>query len=78
MRWVRRWILACVSNTTAAAMEAESRRWWVQCPQCHHAVSVWDLGGLRWKASGSPQTRRVCPACGQRGWHRIQYRPDPG
>lgn len=56
------------------AMEAESRRWMMQCP-CGHEVSVWDAGGIRWKGSGEPRRRFPCPKCGVT-WHRVYYRSD--
>jgi len=61
---------------TAAAMEAHSRAWLVQCPNCGHSRSIWELGGIRYKATGSPRTRLRCPNCGQSGWHRISKSAD--
>ena len=61
----------------AASMEAESREWMVRCPSCGYERSVWDSGGIRWKASGTSRQFRRCPNCGRRGWH-IVYRPRDG
>lgn len=33
-------------------MEAESRSWMVQCPNCKYEQSYWDMGGIRWGALG--------------------------
>ena len=54
-------------------MEAHSRAWLVQCPNCGHERSLWEIGGIRYKAAGNPRTRTRlrCPSCGQSGWHRI-------
>ena len=51
-------------------MEAESRNWMARCP-CGHERSIWDLGGVRWKAAGNPRRLLACPACGQNTWHTI-------
>jgi len=48
----------------ADAMEAESREWRTSCP-CGHEFSVWDAGGVRFKASGTTTTVLRCPSCGQ-------------
>ena len=47
----------------ADAMEAESREWVSDCV-CGRTFSVWDVGGIRFKAKGSPKQRLRCPDCG--------------
>lgn len=54
----------------AESMEAHSRSWMVRCP-CGFARSVWELGGIRWKAAGEPRWYRRCPRCGKRSWHKV-------
>ena len=61
---------------TAAAMEAHSRAWLVECPNCGHERSIWELGGIRYKAAGNPRTRLRCPKCGQAGWHKVHKAAD--
>lgn len=60
----------------AAAMEAHSRAWLVQCPNCGHERSIWELGGIRYKAAGNPRMRLRCPKCGQAGWHKVYKAAD--
>jgi transposase-like protein len=62
---------AFTSRETFAAMENESRSWMMQCPNCKYEISVWDMGGIRWKAAGTPKYNRVCPNCNQKGWHTL-------
>jgi DNA-directed RNA polymerase subunit RPC12/RpoP len=57
-------------------MEADSRQWMVRCPTCGFERSIWDLGGIRWKAAGNKRTFLRCPNCGHRGWHIVDRR-DP-
>jgi len=60
-----------VSDATFAAMENESRAWKVKCEKCNHLRSIWELGGIRYKAAGSKMVQTVCPNCGQRRWHSV-------
>ena len=55
-------------------MEAESRKWMALCRECNTAKSIWDHGGIRWKAGGNPSTRLKCTSCGKITWHSIEYR----
>jgi len=52
-------------------MEAESRAWMVTCNQCGASESMWERGGVRWKAAGKPRMRLNCPACGRITWHTV-------
>lgn len=60
----------------AESMERESRQWIATC-ECGCERSVWDLGGIRWKARGSPRRYLSCPRCGRRSWHRFNRKPPP-
>lgn len=60
-----RWFFRTFFPRTYVAMEAESREWIVHCPKCGHEVSVWDIGGIRYKAAGEPVWRRRCLGCGE-------------
>jgi hypothetical protein len=54
-----------------ARMEAESRRWLVQCARCGYEQSVWDWGGIRYKAAGTPRWYKKCPRCQRWSWHKV-------
>jgi hypothetical protein len=57
-----------------AAMEQESRLWKAECPHCRtDTTSVWDLGGIRYRATGEPRNRVRCPRCGEKHWLRIHW-----
>ena len=60
-----------IPRSWAASMEAESREWMVRCDRCGNEQSVWDLGGIRWKASGNSKQFRTCPNCGEGSWHTV-------
>ncbi len=63
-----------VPRSWASSMEAESRAWIVGCPACGFERSIWDLGGIRWKASGSKRILARCPSCGKVAWQKVFYR----
>ncbi|MCC6985512.1 MAG: hypothetical protein IT309_03710 [Anaerolineales bacterium] len=68
---LQKFIKMFVSEATFAAMETESRAWKVKCENCNHECSIWELGGIRYKAAGSKKLLRPCANCGQRGWHSV-------
>ncbi|HLF01144.1 MAG TPA: hypothetical protein VI547_04165 [Anaerolineales bacterium] len=55
----------------AEDMEAASRSWVMKCSACGHEQSIWDAGGIRWKAAGNPKRLRSCANCGNRTWHTL-------
>lgn len=63
-----------IPRSWAASMEAESREWMDRCGACGYEQSVWDLGGIRWKAAGTSKQYRSCPNCGRRSWHTVYRR----
>lgn len=48
----------------AASLEDESRAWRMRCP-CGAETSIWEMGGVRWKAAGQPRRLGECGACGR-------------
>jgi hypothetical protein len=75
---VQRFLRAVLPARLADDMEAESRAWIVRCEDCGEQRSVWELGGVRWKAKGTPRVLRRCPTCRDRTWHTVSRRPDAG
>lgn len=52
-------------------VERESRAWMVECGHCNHTDNVWDLGGIRYKASGTKRSGGVCRKCGRFSMRRV-------
>jgi len=74
MSWLQR-MLYKLFPKTAPDMEAQSRRWMLQCKQCGNEVSYWDIGGVRWKAySAGKVVGMRCRACGKFSGHRVYYK----
>lgn len=71
MNFIQRLFTRFVSPGTRAAMEAESREWMIRCPKCGFEQSVWESGGVRYKAYGTSRQYRGCPQCGQGSWHTV-------
>lgn len=76
MSGIQRFFKAIVSKSTFQKMEAESRSWILKCPNCNYETSVWERGGIRYKAAGTPKRLMVCSNCGQKNWHLI-YKKTP-
>ncbi len=45
------------------AIEKESKEWGFECPKCDEFTSVWELGGVRYRANDTPKMRVKCPKC---------------
>ena len=63
-----------VQRLATEAMEAESRAWMVQCPKCGSERSVWDMGGIRYKAAGTSRWLKRCPSCGRLVWMKVYWK----
>lgn len=75
--WLQRLLLSCLPRSWGESMEASTRLWMARCP-CGFERSLWELGGIRWKAAGGrPRTILRCPACGKHTWHAIVLSPNP-
>lgn len=60
---------AILPASWAESMEKESRRWMMRCENCNAEKSVWDFGGVRWKATGNPRRKMFCLDCKYNSWH---------
>lgn len=64
MSFVQRFFKTVLPGKWSRAMEAESRSWVMRC-HCGHETSVWDMGGIRYKAAGNPWRTGKCGKCGE-------------
>jgi|GEM_PF-1144679 len=71
MGTVQKLFKSVLPSNLAKSMEAESREWMVRCNDCGNEISVWDAGGIRWKASGNPIRRIKCPKCDKVSSHSV-------
>lgn len=54
------------------SIQSESSAWILTCP-CGQKRSVWEIGGVRWKASGTAKRLLPCSGCGQNTWQTLTY-----
>ena len=71
MSFIQKLAVAVLPRSWAQSMEAKSRAWMARCETCGGERSVWDLGGIRWKAAGNPRRRLSCASCGRVTWQRL-------
>lgn len=71
----QRFFLAIFPKSWGESMEADSRKWKSHC-KCGAFISIWDLGGIRWKAYGEPRQLRKCKGCGKITWQVVRRDPD--
>jgi hypothetical protein len=74
MSFFQRFFTAVFPKRWMEAMEADSRLWIVRC-SCGFTRSVWEMGGIRYKAIGEPRWYMKCSQCGKRSWHKVSYEP---
>lgn len=48
------------------AIKKESNQWKFTCEACNKRSSIWEAGGIRYKAKGEPKMRIKCPKCGEK------------
>lgn len=54
-----------VSKTKFEAMQQESEKWKFKCEECQKETSIWDIGGIRYKAKGNLKMKIKCSNCGK-------------
>jgi len=75
MSLVQRLMMKILPARWAEDMRADSERWKIRCPSCGHERSIWEIGGIRWRAAGQPRRLWRCRECGKVAWHII-YRKE--
>lgn len=75
MSGIQNFIKKFLPASWAESMEKESREWMLRCETCGTERSVWDIGGIRWKAAGNPVRRMLCDKCGLLTSHKT-YKPE--
>lgn len=69
---LRGFIMGFMSDDMKRKVEADSRKWIGQCRNCGAANSIWDIGGIRYKAIGRKHTRVKCLKCGKFSFHAFE------
>ena len=51
-------------------MEEDSRLWVFDC-DCGKTTNIWEIGGIRYKASGNKTSLVKCPRCAKKAMRKI-------
>jgi hypothetical protein len=71
--WIHRLIHRTAKPSLRERMEAESRQWICRCLTCGNERSVWEMGGVRYKAAGRSRALMRCPKCERLRCHLIYW-----
>lgn len=74
MSRIQKLMSAILPRKWVADMEAESRSWILHCEKCGFEQSIWDIGGIRWKATPKKKILWRCTNCHQWSWHGLTRR----
>ena len=67
MTFIQKFISSVLPKSWAADIQAESERWLLTCPNCGTVRSIWDIGGVRYKAYSKGKKVLVrCTQCKER------------
>jgi hypothetical protein len=76
MTLIQKFFSTVLPQKWADDMRAESQRWRIRCCSCGASRSLWDAGGIRWKAASvGKQTLAHCSRCGGRRAAAIERVP---
>lgn len=70
MSFIQRIVKTILPRNWGESIETESREWMISCP-CGYSRSIWDIGGIRWKAKGVRTVFMMCRQCRERTMHKI-------
>ena len=77
MTFIQKFVTTVLPKSWGQAIQTESQNWLLRCPACDSVHSVWDLGGIRFKAASSHKKVMVrCPQCSQISMMPLEYQ-DP-
>ena len=77
MSMLQRFFMAILPERWAESMKRDSQAWKIRCTKCDFMKSIWDVGGIRWKAySRGKRTLIRCPHCRAFRAAAVEHRPD--
>jgi len=77
MSAIQRFFLAILPRRWGESMKRDSQAWKFRCTTCNFTMSVWDAGGIRWKAySRGKRILMRCPHCHALRAAAVEHRPD--
>jgi hypothetical protein len=77
MSMLQRFFLAILPRHWGESMKRDSQAWKLRCTTCDFTMSIWEAGGIRWKAaSRGKRTMMRCPRCQVLRAAAVEHRPD--
>lgn len=78
MTFIQKFVLTVLPKSWGHAIQNESQHWLLRCPSCDAVLSVWDMGGIRFKAVSTGKRVRVrCLQCKQVQTMPMEYQKSP-
>ena len=78
MSIIQKFVTTVLPKSLRQAIQHESQNWLLRCPDCDSVQSVWDLGGIRFKAaSTNKKILARCPHCSQTNMMPLEYKEIP-
>lgn len=75
MTFIQKLVTTLLPASWSRAIRHESQRWLLRCPSCNTVRSVWEIGGIRFKATSTGKRVRVwCPHCEQARMMPLEYK----
>lgn len=69
MTFMQKLVIALLPRRWSEAIRAESQSWLLRCAACGASRSVWEAGGIRFKAASAGKRSMVwCAQCRQLRW----------
>jgi uncharacterized Zn finger protein len=66
MSFIQKLVTGILPKRWAESIKAESESWLLHCPTCGSIRSIWDIGGIRYKAASHGKRTMVwCQQCGK-------------
>jgi hypothetical protein len=78
MTLIQKFITTILPKSWAADIQAESESWLLTCPNCGTVRSIWDIGGVRYKAYPKKKKALVrCTQCKETRMMPLEYNKNP-
>ena len=78
MSFIQKFVTTVLPKSWSLAIQHESQNWLLRCSACDSIHSVWDLGGIRFKATSSNKKIFArCPHCSQISMMPLEYKESP-
>lgn len=77
MTWIQAALMKLLPSRWGESLRRESEGWKIVCNHCGASRSVWQAGGIRWKAKSKGKRVLVhCDRCGRNRWARVEWDPE--